>query len=92
MFSLHMSRCKKSRKIKIYIHGNCTCDGVKGGFACVCTVGHNPKFITFHDKPASATNHVRFVVQSIVIKTHSWKWTLNTLSAVSVGSFAWHIC
>lgn len=80
-----MSRCKKSRKIKIYIHGNCTCDVVKGEFTCVCNVGHDPKFITFNDKPASATNQMWFVIRSIVTKTHSWKWTLNTLSVVSSG-------
>lgn len=68
MFSLHMSRCK-SRKIKRCIIGNCTCDGVKGGFTCICSVWHNPEFITFYGRPALATNQVRFVIQSIVIET-----------------------
>lgn len=84
MFSLHMSRCE-SRKIKICILGNCTCDGVKGGFTCTCSVGHSPEFITSHGRPVSATNQVRFVIQSTVIKTHSWKWSLSTCSEVSSG-------
>lgn len=40
---------------------------------------------TFHGKAASATEQVRFVIQSILIKAHSWKWTLNTLGVVSSG-------